>query len=173
MVEIPDAPPPRDALSPGSRPHGRRSSAMADSPTPTVLLGLQRAVLVRSLAERTDGELLDLFLAQKSDAAFEVLVRRYGPLVFGICRRILHHAHDAEDAFQATFIVLMRKARSIVKRDALAAWLHGVAYKIAMRAKGMSVRRQRSERLANDPDLWPDRAGPRPAPPWESALDDA
>src|SRR5437868_34670 len=60
MVEIPDAPPPRDALSPGSRPHGRRSSAMADSPTPTVLLGLQRAVLVRSLAERTDGELLDL-----------------------------------------------------------------------------------------------------------------
>ena len=95
---------------------------MADSPTPTVLLGLQRAVLVRSLAERTDGELLDLFLAQKSDAAFEALVRRYGPLVFGICRRILHHAHDAEDAFQATFIVLMRKAPSIVKRDALAAW---------------------------------------------------
>jgi RNA polymerase sigma-70 factor (ECF subfamily) len=135
--------------------------------------GLPRAALVRSLAERTDGELLDLFLEQRSDTAFEALVRRYGPLVFGICRRVLHHAHDTDDAFQATFIVLMRKAPSIRKRDALAAWLHGVAYRIAVRAKSMSVRRQKRERSAADPTLWPDRAGPPAPPAWESALDDA
>ncbi len=75
----------------------------------------------------SDGELLERFAARRDEVAFEALVRRHGPMVFGACRRILGNSHDAEDAFQATFLVLARKAASIARRELVAGWLYAVA----------------------------------------------
>jgi RNA polymerase sigma factor (sigma-70 family) len=96
----------------------------------------------------SDGELLGRFLDDRGDlgeAAFEVLVHRHGPLVFGVCRRALRDPHQTEDAFQATFLVLARKARSIRNREAVGPWLVGVAGKVAARAKGDAQRRRARE----------------------------
>jgi RNA polymerase sigma factor (sigma-70 family) len=85
-------------------------------------------------AALSDGQLLDRFVRQRDEAAFEALFWRHGPMVLGLCRRLLPAA-DAEDAFQATFLVLVRKASSIGRRDALGAWLYRVAYRVALRAR--------------------------------------
>src|SRR3954453_6767554 len=90
-----------------------------------VMQHLRRAMLLRDGAGLTDGQLLGCFIEHRDEAAFAALVRRHGPLVWGICRRLLDH-HDAEDAFQAAFLVLFRKAASIRPRDMLANWLYGV-----------------------------------------------
>jgi RNA polymerase sigma factor (sigma-70 family) len=82
-----------------------------------------------------DAELLQRFAANRDEAAFEVLLWRYGPLVLGVCRRMLHREQDVEDAFQATFLTLIRKAGSIARREALGSWLHQVAYRIGLRAR--------------------------------------
>src|SRR5262245_36773056 len=89
-----------------------------------------------------DGQLLARFAAARDEGAFEALVRRHGPLVLSICRRVLRHEQDAEDAFQATFLVLVRKADAIAKREALSSWLYGVAYHVARKAQARTVRRQ-------------------------------
>jgi RNA polymerase sigma factor (sigma-70 family) len=96
--------------------------------------------------EMTDEELLDRFVSRRDSAAFEVLVRRHGPMVLGVCRRVLQHAQDAEDAFQATFLVLVRKAASLSQRELLGNWLYGVAYRTALDAREAAVRRQKRER---------------------------
>src|SRR5438552_1478354 len=82
-----------------------------------------------------DAELLKRFTAERDEAAFEVLLWRYGPLVLGVCRRMLRREQDVEDAFQATFLTLIRKAGSIARREALGSWLHLVAYRIGLRAR--------------------------------------
>jgi RNA polymerase sigma factor (sigma-70 family) len=94
--------------------------------------------------------LLHRFLADADEAAFEALVRRHGPMVLGVCRRVLKHPHDAEDAFQATFLVLVRKAVSIRKRDTVGGWLYGVACKTALKARAADLRRQAKERQAGE-----------------------
>src|ERR1700746_2632084 len=86
----------------------------------------------------SDAELIELFIEQLDEAAFEVLVWRHGPKVLGVCRRVLHHEQDAEDAFQAVFLVLVRKAGSIGKGQSLGSWLYHVAYHVALRARGRS-----------------------------------
>ncbi|MCI0641392.1 MAG: RNA polymerase sigma factor [Gemmataceae bacterium] len=111
------------------------------SPWPVVRRALRR----RQLRKLSDHELLAIFLDERAEEAFAVLVGRHGPMVLGVCRRILFHVQDAEDAFQAVFLVLVRKAASIAKRDALSAWLYGVAYRIALRAKRMKARRRSKE----------------------------
>ncbi len=83
----------------------------------------------------TDAELLDRFVSGRDETAFESLVRRHGPMVLGLCRRALGDDHEAEDAFQATFLVLVRNARTIRKRESLASWLYGVAQRVARRAR--------------------------------------
>ena len=75
----------------------------------------------------SDAQLIERFATRRDEAAFEVLVRRHGPTVLGVCRRILGNSHDAEDAFQATFLVLARKAASIARREMVAGWLYAVA----------------------------------------------
>src|SRR5947209_5921500 len=79
-----------------------------------------------------DRELLERFVASRDEAAFEALLHRHGPMVLGVCRRVLSSSHDAEDAFQATFLVLARKAGSIRQRVSIGPWLHGVASRLAL-----------------------------------------
>jgi len=110
---------------------------------------LRRMVFVGSSAGMTDGELLERFLAGREEAAFEALLRRHGPMVLGVCRRVLRHEQDAEDAFQATFLVFARKATTIWPRDMLANWLFGVAYRTALGAKTAIARRRLKERQVN------------------------
>src|SRR5262249_31655390 len=98
------------------------------------------------------AQLLERFALQREDAAFTALVRRHGPLVLGVCRRILHNWHDAEDAFQATFLVLARKAGSITKQESVASWLYQVAYRTAVRARARTARRQEREQRAGTPE---------------------
>jgi RNA polymerase sigma factor (sigma-70 family) len=93
----------------------------------------------------TDRQLLDDFAARRDEAAFAALVSRHGPMVLRVCRRVLGHEQDAEDAFQATFLILAGHARSIRRRDAVADWLHGVAYRTAMNTKRRAARRHSHE----------------------------
>lgn len=92
-----------------------------------------------------DGQLLERFIGRGDEAAFAALLRRHGPLVLSVCRRALPCVQDAEDAFQATFLVLARSARSIAKRGSVASWLHGVAYRIARRAQADIAKRRAFE----------------------------
>src|SRR5262249_49520851 len=98
----------------------------------------------------TDGEVVAAFIEQKDEAAFEALVRRHGPMVFGVCRRVVGDHHDAEDAFQATILVLARKAASVRPREKIANWLHGVALRTAMKAKTMAPKRRGREKQGTE-----------------------
>ena len=100
--------------------------------------------------DRSDGQLLDLFVRKRDEAAFAAVVRRHGPMVLGVCRRVLGNSTDAEDAFQAAFLVLARKAASIGRRSLLAQWLHGVAYYTARRLRRANARRAARERPLAD-----------------------
>jgi RNA polymerase sigma factor (sigma-70 family) len=119
---------------------------MATGQLSAVLQHLQRMAGVRGARELSDAELLERFIARHEEAAFAALVQRFGPMVLGVCRRVLQNTHDAEDAFQATFLILVRKATSIGKREALGCWLHGVALRTAVRAKVNEASRRLHER---------------------------
>jgi RNA polymerase sigma factor (sigma-70 family) len=109
---------------------------------------VRQVALRQEAAERTDGELLKAYLRGGDEAAFEALVRRHGAMVLGVCRRVLRNDADAEDAFQATFLVLVKKAASIRSPGAVSNWLYGVAHTTALKAKAMNRKRQTREREA-------------------------
>src|SRR5260370_37712364 len=115
-----------------------------------VIQHLRKAVLVRDGAGLTDGQLLTLFIERRDEAAFEALVRRHGPMVLGVCRRLLRNPHDAEDAFQATFLVLVRKAASVLPRELVANWLYGVARTTALRVNALTAKRRVRERQVRE-----------------------
>jgi RNA polymerase sigma factor (sigma-70 family) len=115
---------------------------MATPQLALVLRHIHRLAAGRCSPQRTDRQLVDDFSTNGDETAFAALVARHGPMVLRVCRRVLHHEQDAEDAFQATFLVLARSSGSIRKREALAEWLHGVAHRTAMKAKRSAVRRR-------------------------------
>lgn len=118
---------------------------MANDSLPRFLRHLRRLLARQGSKDLSDGRLLQLFIAERDEAAFAILVSRHGPLVLGVGRRILHDQSAAEDVFQATFLVLAKKARSIRKQESLASWLYGIAHRLAVRAKAQAAKRQSVE----------------------------
>jgi len=98
----------------------------------------------------SDGQLLERFTRQRDEAAFTELVQRHGPMVLGVCRRLLADPDDAEDAFQATFLVLVRKAAVLADAEAVGNWLHGVARRTALKARAAAARRRVRQRKMVD-----------------------
>jgi RNA polymerase sigma factor (sigma-70 family) len=137
---------------------------MATNQTSKVIQHLRRAVLSRDGAELTDGQLLEGYISRRDEAALAALVRRHGPMVWGVCRRVLRNYHDAEDAFQATFLVFVRKAVSIASPELLANWIYGVAHQTALKARATTAKRRARERqvkempepAVTEQDLWDD-----------------
>ena len=109
---------------------------------------LARGLAAEALDLWTDRELIERLRTDRDPAAFEVVVRRHGPMVFRVCRRVLQNAQDAEDCFQATFLVLARNLRAVRNPAALASWLHGVALRTALRTRAGTAARARAERQA-------------------------
>src|SRR5262249_17475604 len=115
---------------------------MVNPPLGAALRHLRAAAETHRLDEATDAALLARFLATREAAAFAAVLRRHGPMVLTVCRRVLGHDQDAEDAFQATFLLLARKAASIRKHESVGSWLHGVAHRLALKARGRGARSQ-------------------------------
>src|ERR671925_534132 len=119
---------------------------MPSSQMSEVIQHLRRTVLLRHGTGATDGQLLEEFIRGRDETALAALVQRHGPMVWGVCRRILSNYHDAEDAFQATFLVLVRKAASIQPRNMVVNWLYGVAHQTARKARATTSRRKAREK---------------------------
>jgi DNA-directed RNA polymerase specialized sigma24 family protein len=124
-----------------------------------VLRDISRLFNVGKVADLTDGQLLERFATrggEPAELAFAALLERHGPMVLRVCDAVLRDPHDVHDAFQATFLVLVRKAGSLRVQASLAPWLHGVAYRVAAHARSDAARRRRHERrathLAGDTD---------------------
>jgi RNA polymerase sigma factor (sigma-70 family) len=124
---------------------------MADVAWNSILRYLRRLGPPGAGGDVSDASLLRRFAAGRDEGAFTALLDRHGPMVWGVCRRRLAHAADAEDAFQATFLVLVRKAGSIHRPETLGPWLHGVANRVSTRMRSNAVRRRETELLLTDP----------------------
>jgi RNA polymerase sigma factor (sigma-70 family) len=121
---------------------------MTNEPASPLIQFLRRIAGPPPDRDQTDRHLLERFVTAQDEAAFAALVQRHGPMVLGACRRLLRDAHEAEDAFQATFLVLVHKARSIGRPESLGPWLHGVACRAAARARQAARRRARQREAA-------------------------
>jgi RNA polymerase sigma factor (sigma-70 family) len=124
---------------------------MADIRLAAVIRYLHRLAGPSAIEGQSDAVLLGRLAAQHDPAAFETLLRRHGPLVWRVCRRVLHHEQDAEDAFQATFLALARQVKSIRKPESLTSFLHGTAYRIARRLQEDDRRRSAAREIPPAP----------------------
>jgi RNA polymerase sigma factor (sigma-70 family) len=134
----------------------REYCSMRGAPANTIVRLIRQVADSRNSDDASDRELLELFRSRRDEDAFQALVRRHGAMVLRVCRNVLGHEQDAEDAFQSTFLVLARRCGSIRKQESLAGWLHGVAHRTALHAK--AGRRRIRERQASAPPS-PDAAG--------------
>ncbi len=130
---------------------------MAKAVSSPILQMIRRVVEVQSVRQLSDQHLLQLFSDQQDESAFGSLLRRHGSMVLDVCRGVLGNEADVEDAFQATFLILARKAASIRKRGSVGSWLHGVAYRTALKARSRLTTRQKNEarapaRTISEPD---------------------
>src|SRR5262245_51932306 len=121
---------------------------MAAAPLGTVLRHIRQLLGSEQAKDLSDAHLLQRFATCRDEAAFTALVQRHGRLVLSVCRLVLHHEQDAEDAFQATFLVLARRAASIRRAEAVGSWLYRVAYRIALKAGLDKAKRHAHERQA-------------------------
>src|SRR5262249_10261511 len=126
----------------GETRDGPGEHPMTDTPTNPALRFVRGVAAAHHPGDEPDQLLLARFVTQADGSAFEVLVRGCGPLVMSVCSRVLGHEADAEDAFQATFLVLVRKARSLRAPESLGPWLYGVAYRTALKAKAEVLKRR-------------------------------
>src|SRR6185437_12664980 len=134
------------------------SPVMPKLQTGRFLSTLRRVVVVRESADRTDGQLLTSFIRDRDGDAFAALVRRHGAMVLGVCRRVPRNADTADDAFQAVFLILARRASAGRSREQVGNWLYGVAYRTAIKARMvLSRRRSREKQVLTMPEP--------PAPP--------
>src|SRR5712671_3925221 len=117
---------------------------MTEKPSQTMLHQLRRLVTQEGAGALSDAQLLDQFVTRRDELAFEVLLWRHGTMVLDVCRRLLHHEQDAEDAFQATFLILVRKADTIGKRESVGSWLYKVAYRVACAARALAGKHNRN-----------------------------
>jgi RNA polymerase sigma factor (sigma-70 family) len=105
-------------------------------------------MVAATLADQSDGQLVERFLAGQDEAVFDAIVRRHGAMVYRVCWRVLQHHQDAEDALQATFLVLAQRLRTVRKHASLASWLHGAAHRVALKSKAHAATRRRHEEQA-------------------------
>jgi RNA polymerase sigma factor (sigma-70 family) len=142
---------------------------MAGGPLSPVLQFLRRLAPAGDLASLSDGQLLDRFLAGREEPAFAALLQRHGPMVWAVCRHLLASPHDAEDAFQATFLVLARRAAALTGSAEVGPWLHAVAHRVAVRARAQLLRRQARLRQGTDMNTLAATEDPAPAD-WQPVL---
>jgi RNA polymerase sigma factor (sigma-70 family) len=121
---------------------------MATANVSAFLRRLTRPMVAETLADQSDRQLVEQFLAGRGEAVFEAILRRHGAMVYRVCWRVLQHHQDTEDAFQAAFLVLVQRLRAVRKHASLASWLHGVAYRVALKAKAEAAARRRHEEQA-------------------------
>jgi RNA polymerase sigma factor (sigma-70 family) len=121
---------------------------MATGQLNVVLRHIRQLLGVPDSSQQSDAQLLERFATRQEETAFAAILQRYGPMVLGVCRRVLHHPEDAEDAFQATFLALVRQAPAIGRREALGCWLHRVALRTALRGRANQARRRLHEQRA-------------------------
>src|SRR5947209_1665431 len=133
--------------APYSSQHPRQDEAkvMGTRQTGTLLRHLRQLLVPEAVKDQTDAELLLQFAALRDEVAFSALVHRHGREVWSVCRHVLRNDEDAEDAFQATFLVLARKAGSVRNRTSVRSWLYGVAYRTAQKARVAAARRRKHE----------------------------
>jgi RNA polymerase sigma factor (sigma-70 family) len=128
---------------------------MATANLSALLRDLTRGMAAQMLVGDSDHQLVERALARHDDAALQAIVHRHGPMVYRVCWRVLQHSQDAEDAFQATFLLLAQKLRTLRQHASLASWLHGVARRVALKAKAQAASRRRHEQHASMPDTLP------------------
>src|SRR5262249_22555061 len=142
------------SISGGTSREALKGRRMTSADGNTVISYLRMTLCAGKWGGAPDEELLEQFVTQRDEAAFAALLRRHGPMVWGVCQRLLAHHQDAEDAFQATFLILARKAAVIGRRQLLANWLFGVARRAALNMRAMRARCARREQSCGDlPDV--------------------
>src|SRR5215470_2538841 len=121
---------------------------MATANVSAFLGRLTRGMVAATLADQSDRQLVEQFLAGRDEAVFETIVRRHGAMVYRVCWRVLQQEQDAEDAFQATFLILAQRLRTVRRHASLASWLHGTAHRVALKARAQAATRRRHEQKA-------------------------